>query len=107
MRAPAQIIDELRDEAPPYSFICLAVGFEYHTEAITPNARDPVEMLMEMIDRGGQPMGFVAFLRTAEGHLELRFRHLQEWEGEKEWVHKYLAAYADDVARELVATGNG
>src|SRR6266567_2610827 len=114
-RTHKDLINELKAEAENGgygSFVGLAVGFDKTTEFVYPHDPQPEEKLLDLMKKGGEPIGFVAIIASRAGvktefgtksdQISIKVRPLAEYANET-WVNAYLNNLAGNVAKTFQA----
>jgi hypothetical protein len=98
-RTTVDLIEELETEAPKFTHVLLAVGFEHATIFIRADDPNRLNALNDAVSAGGEPVGLIC-LKVGDGHASFSRRALQEY-AEEEWVVHYLDNLIGKAAEEL------
>ena len=90
-RTAEELVEEMEDEKEKGGFfsLLLVVKLANRLRVISHKDPDPVKQLSELIQAGGEPVGFLGMRLIDEQHFEIRIWALKEYEGE-EWVMECL-----------------
>jgi hypothetical protein len=105
MRTTKDLIRELQDEADGAAFTALIVGLENTTLFVYANDEDPLSTLNRMIERGGEPVGLMRFMKTAKGEGEFKLRPLAENADDPD-IERFLRKLLRDFVNGVNALGN-
>lgn len=105
-RTTTDLIRELQERAEGLITVALVIGFETTTEYVFAHEAPETALatLNAAITRGGEPIGFIGFVRDAPDSGRLRITALEEY-AEEEWVEKYLLSLAGGVRRRIERPG--
>jgi hypothetical protein len=98
-RTTVELIEELDTEAPKFTHILLAVGFEHTTVFVRADDPNRLNALNDAVSAGGEPVGLIG-LRVGDGHALFSRRALREY-AEEEWAISYLDNLIGKAAEEL------
>lgn len=101
-RTTAELIAGLEAEAEAGNFdvVCLAVGFEETAILIYSNQPDRLAALNSAIERGGEPIGFIAVQKQGSVGWSIGSKLLAEYKGEQ-WAREFIERLADSCGRTL------
>jgi|HubBroStandDraft_6_1064221.scaffolds.fasta_scaffold886418_1 hypothetical protein len=98
-RTTVELIEELDAEAPKFTHVLLAVGFEHTTIFVRADDPNRLSALNDAVSAGGKPAGFIG-LKVRDGHASFSRRALREY-AEEEWVVHYLDNLIGKAAEAL------
>lgn len=104
MRTTTELIEELRTEAPKFTFVQLVVGYEQSSIFIQPDDPDGLNKLNDAVKRGGEPVGFVgAIIEPEPGGLRRVRIYCRTLDGHsnKEWAKFFLNRVAEEKGRAI------
>jgi hypothetical protein len=95
MRKTSDLVDEMLTEAKNAWLVAIAVGFENETKFVFSSQRHPLEVLDQLVLKGGSPIGLLRFDKE-NSTIQGSYRPFEEYENE-EWVKKYLAGLLENT----------
>jgi hypothetical protein len=98
-RTTVELIEELDAEAPKFTHVLLAVGFEHATIFVRADDPNRLKALNDAVSAGGKPVGLIG-LMIGGGHASFSRRALQEY-AEEEWATRYLDNLVGKAAEML------
>jgi hypothetical protein len=98
-RTTVKLIEELDAEAPKFTHVLLAVGFDHTTVFVRADDPNRLNALNDAVSAGGKPVGLIG-LMIGGGHASFSRRALREY-AEEEWAISYLDNLIGQAAEEL------
>jgi len=83
------------------------VGFENETSFVLGTDADKLEKLNSLIQRGGEPIGFVGFVVEPDGRGAMVKTSLLDEYADAEWAQNYLDSLAASFSLAMEAKGLG